>query len=541
MKNQKEGQIKHLDFLEKNIYKNKIITNNLNRIFIVMIIFIIGFFLVTIRLFDVMVLHFFYNRNKLSLSYTNYTHQKAPEILDRNGAILATYINTFSVYINPREINNIYEVSSKLSNLLKIDFLTIKEKIKSNKHKKFIWIAHHISPNLQKTIKILGIHGIYLINDKRRIYPYKNLTSHVVGYVNLDNKGMSGIEKFLSKNLKSYSSNSIKLSIDVQVQHVVREELIKSINKFSARAANAIVLNLYTGEILSMVSLPDYDPNYPEYNMQATFNRNTFGLYEPGSTYKIYNIAIALETKSANLNSLYDARFPLKINQFTIEDFKGKKKFLTLKEAFLYSSNIVNAKIALNFGASLQKDFLKKFGMFDSPNLEIQEISPPILPRVWRESTVATISYGYGTAVSPLQLIVGVGSIINNGIKIYPTLLKRNKTSKPLKHKDILVSKTTSKEIRKLMRLVVKEGTGKLADVNGYKIIGKTGTAYLSKNGRYSSENKVTTFVGSFNNYGILVMLDSPKPVKESSGYSTAGWNAAPTAGSIISKLIPLL
>jgi cell division protein FtsI (penicillin-binding protein 3) len=279
---------------------------------------------------------------------------------------------------------------------------------------------------------------------------------------------------------------------------------------------------------------------------------NTLGVYEPGSTFKILNTAIALESGKAKLDSTFDARFPIRIGRFTVDDFKGKYRVLSLTEAFIYSSNIAAIKIAQMFGMNTQKEYFEKFGLFKSVSLEIPEIGQPLVPARWSESGMMTMSYGYGISVTPLQSLRAVAAIVNNGVLVSPTLVslsgeEAEKRAAFFDAQPHVVSLKTSASIRDLMRMVVGEGTAKKADVAGYEVIGKTGTAYQSKGrtGYGALKSRTTSFIGAFPKdnpqYAIIVMLDDPKPSKETYGYATAGWNAAPTAGKIISRIAPAL
>jgi len=382
-----------------------------------------------------------------------------------------------------------------------------------------------------------------LQRDEHRVYPYGSLVSHVLGYCGIDNNGLAGVEKYFDEPL-SHEQNPLSLSIDVRAQHVVHDELAKSVVEFEAEGGSAMVMDVKTGEILAMVSLPDYDPNLPNQNqVGATFNRNTLGTYESGSIFKIFNTAIALETGTASLSSLYDATFPIKVGPFLIKDFKGKKRVMDVREVFIHSSNIGSAKMALQFGARVQRHFLEKFGLLKAPILELPEISTPLVPKVWRPVTTMTVAYGYGITASPLQSMVAVAGIVNDGWFRPATLLKRDPAALPEPVR-ILSSKTSAK-MRDLMRLVVTEGTARTANVSGYEVIGKTGSAHKQVGRGYAQKAKLTSFIGVFPKknprYIVLLFLDNPKPTKNTHGYATGGWNAAPTGGRIIARMAPLL
>ncbi len=474
------------------------------------------------------------------------------DILDRNGEIIATSVVTASCYADPSVILDINEASEILS---KMPGFPTKDKIKQklkDRNKHFVWISRHVAPKLQQDILDLGIPGIFFKKDYKRIYPQGELFSHVVGCTDIDGNGICGIEKKFNNELitNSISERNLRLSLDMRIQAIIHEELKNAVEKYKAIGGNAIVMNM-KGEIISMVSLPDFDPNnLRQEDVVSMFNRNTLGAYEPGSTFKILNISIALEKGTAKINSMFDATTPIRIGRFFIKDFKGKNRALSLAEAFVFSSNIAAVKISQTFGPSVQKEFMKKFGILDRVSLEIPEIGSPIVPSNWCEASSWTISYGYGVSVSPIQLLTAVSSIVNNGNKIHPTLIYgrsfNENSQQMMNHK--VVSNEVSSIVRELMRAVVKFGTAKKANVEGCEIFGKTGTAYkISKKGYGSDKNRarITTFLGGFpkNNpkYMIIVMLDDPKPIEGTYGYSTAGWNAAPTAGQILKRIVPLL
>lgn len=504
-------------------------------------LFLVLFMVIGVRLADVMLIR------SSSDSQLAEGQKKLPllasrgDIIDRNGEILATHLVTASVYANPKVILNPEEAAFKLSKLLTdVSYATLLKRLKSDKG--FIWITRHISPRVQDAINHLGIPGIYLQRDERRVYPFGRLVSHVLGYSGVDQEGLAGIEKYFDERLKK-NSEPLQLSLDVRVQHIVYDELLKGIAEFQAEGGNAMVMDLETGEVLSMVSFPDYDPNLPNQNaVSATFNRNTLGIYECGSTFKIFNTAIALNTGTAKLSSRYDATSPIHVGHQTIKDFKPQNRILDVQEVFVHSSNIGSAKMALHFGADTQKAYLKQFGMLSPASIELPEIGAPLVPKTWREVTTMTVAYGYGIAVSPLQAIAGFAGVIK-GTSIQPTLLRRTAADTPMGAR--VISEKTSQQIRHLMRLSVKEGTTRKADVPGYEVIGKTGSAHKNQRGGYHNQAKTTSFVGAFPKdnpkYIIVLFIDNPKPTKYTYGYATAGWTAAPIGGRIISRMAPFL
>lgn len=535
----------HLNSWQQIMHDKSVLEMARNRALVMGGVFCLAFIAISIRLFDVMVLHSSPRENaeENQIVAEQDTAHRA-NIVDRNGQIIATHLVTASVYANPKVIINAEEAALKLSKLMpELDYNTLLKKLQADKG--FTWIVRHIPPKLQHEVNRLGIPGVYLQKDQKRVYPHGNLVSHVLGYCGIDNVGLAGIEKQFDVRLRK-DDEPLELSIDVRVQHIVRDELIKAVQEFKADGANAMVMDVESGEILAMVSLPDYDPNLPNQNsVEATFNKNTLGIYESGSSFKIFNTAIALESGKAKLNSIYDASTPLKVGSRTITDFKGKFRPLEVREVFVYSSNIGSAKMALDFGSEVQRQYLGRFGLLSSPTLELPEIGAPLVPKTWGDATTITVSYGYGIAVSPLMLIDAVRTVISGTKYHNATLLKRDEQTLAEAEGQQIISAKTAAQIRDLMRLVITDGTAKKADVPGYEVIGKTGTAHRNNGKAGYNDSKRTMFVGAFPRsnpkYIMILFLDNPHPTKETYGYATGGWTAAPVSGRIMSRMAPLL
>jgi cell division protein FtsI (penicillin-binding protein 3) len=537
---------KHLSLWHQVMRDRNVLETAKNRSLVAGAAFCIAFLFVFGRLADVMILRSLWEPSDSAIPHAGVASIKAgsrADILDRNGEILATHLVTGSVYANPKVIINAQEAAAKLSGLIpELDYQSVLKKLSSGK-KGFVWIVRHISPKLQQEVNHLGIPGVYLQKDERRVYPYGALVSHVLGYCGIDNIGLAGVEKRFNESL--LNGNPLVLSIDMRVQHIVHDELSKSIQEFDAEGGSAMVMEVKTGQLLAMVSHPDYNPNLPNVNqVSATFNRNTLGTYESGSTFKIFNTAIALETGIASLSSRYDNSSPIRVGRFFIKDFRAPKVgLLNVQEVFMNSSNIGSAKMALQFGAAVQQKFMGKFGLLKPPTLEIPEIGTPLLPKVWRPETTMTVAYGYGISVIPLQLLNAVSGIINDGWFRPATLVKRDPESLPAPVR--ILSAKTSAKMRDLMRLVVTDGTARRADIPGYEVFGKTGSAHKLQGRGYADKAKVTSFIGGFPKsnpqYIVLLFLDNPKPTKQTHGFSTGGWNATPTAGRIIARMGPLL
>ena len=507
---------------------------------------IIVFLVILYRLADVMIISR-YGQIPPKIFSQEEIIQKV-DIVDRNGELLATSLITASCYADPSVVIDIEETANKLS---KIQEMPSAEKIKqklSDKNKHFVWIMRHVTPEIQEKVMDLGLPGIKFQKDYKRIYIHGNLFSHTIGYTDIDGTGICGLERQFSDELKQHGLSGKRLvtTLDLRLQSIVYEELSSAIKKYSAQGGNGILMKS-NGELLAIVSLPDYNPNDLKHvNIENMFNRNTLGVFEQGSILKILNVAIALDSGYAQPGSIFDATEPIRIGRFKITDFKGKHRPLTLTEAFVYSSNIASAKMAQMFGAKIQQEYMRKLGMLGIPEVEIPERGHAIVPTYWNDTTCMTVSYGYGLASTPLQTLTAVTSIVNDGIRVHPTLIQRASQHNSMEER--IVSRETSILVREMMRAVVCYGTGKKADIPGISIIGKTGTAYKLKGRGYGSDGnrqRITTFIGGFPKdkpqYMLLVSLDDPKATSETCGYATAGWNIAPTAHKIFERIIPIL
>ena len=463
------------------------------------------------------------------------------DILDRNGAILATSLPTVNLYANPDKVKNKVEAATKLSELIPdmlYEDILAKLKLKKN----FVYVKRNLSLAQKYQIYALGIEGLGFEDMEKRVYPHKNLFAHILGKTNVDNIGIAGLEKELNERLTT-SDLPLRLSIDAGVQDTIREKLSAAVAKFNAIGASAILMDVNTGEVLAMISLPDFDPNSSSVpNEKALFNFTTKGLYEPGSVLKIFNAAMGLESGKIKLADKFDATKPLKLRYNTIKDYRGENRWLDLQEILIYSSNIGSAQIALKVGKDTQRNFLKSLGLFDTvEGFEVTEKAHPSLPKRWGEETTATVAYGYGISVTPLHLISAFSAVVNGGIYHTPTLLKKD--NPPMGRK--VMSLNTSKKMRQLLRGVVVKGSGKRANVAGYEVAGKTGTAQKLVNGRYIDKKVMTSFMATFPvsnpKYALFLMMDEPKASKETFGFATSGWNTVPTAGEIITAIAPQL
>ena len=477
-----------------------------------------------------------------------------PDILDRNGEVLATDVRVPSLYAEPRRLIDIDEAAELLTaDLPDLDSAELRERLSSKRG--FVWLKRDITPEQQREIYRQGLPGIGFLNENKRDYPNGPEVSHVLGHVNIDNQGIAGIEKWLdgqglaALHLAGLATDRlqtpVQLAVDLRVQHALRDELVAARAKFHTIAAAGLVLNVRTGEIVAMDSEPDYDPNNPREALDPTrINRLTTGVYEMGSTFKAFTVAMALDSGKATLKSTFDAHSPLHYGKFDIHDFEPMQRALSVPEIFTYSSNIGAARIAMMMGIDAHRAFLKKMGQLDRLRTELPESAEPIVPKHWGELNTMTIAFGHGLSVAPLQAVMGVAALMNGGILIPPTFLKRSEADAQALGKRV-VKPETSAMMRYLMRLNVEKGTAAKADVPGYYIGGKTGTADKVVFGRYSKTKVLTDFMAVLPadqpRYLLLIMLDEPQALPETHGFKTSGWNAVPTGGAVVARIAPLL
>ena len=526
-----------------------------NRLRLVVLGFALCFAVISGRLVQLSLVRGYLNKGK-----TRVVHQARlprPEIVDRNGMLLATDLKVQSMFADPRKIIDVDEAVELITAVLpRLDSGKLRKKL-SNRKRRFVWIKREVSPTVKSELYDLGIPGVGFRKETLRVYPNGKLAAHVLGYVDVDSRGIAGIEKYLDDQGAIYTASlanpeknttfSAYLSIDGRVQHAMADELAKAVTYFKAKAAAGVVMNANTGEIVAMVSLPDYNPNDPLSAQNAkSINRVTTGVYELGSVIKPVTFAMALDNGAMTMDSKFDARQPLAVGKARIHDFHAQRRMLSVPEVFTYSSNIGTARMALAVGIEGHKAFLRKAGFFTKLRAELPEAARPIIPKRWGKLTTVTAAFGHGFAIQPLQGISVTAALVNGGMLIPPTFLKRGRAAS-LGLATRLIKPSTSKDIRYLFRLNAVKGTARKADklAAGYRIGGKTGTAEKVVNGRYNEDKRLNSFVGAFPmedpKYVILVMIDEPQPLKETFGYATSGWNAVPTAGKIIARVAPLL
>ena len=509
------------------------------------------------------------------------SHVHRATITDRNGQILAISLPLSNVFANPLELIDPKQATRKLTAILPT--LDADETIKRLSSKKqFVYIARDVPPEKELAINDLGIPGIYFDQSEKRHYPLGRVAAQIMGAVDIDDHGVAGVERSFNHRLET-DPQPLRLSLDVRVQAVVRAALADALLEFHAIGACAIVMDVRTGEVIAMVSLPDYDANlFDRATDTERFDRAVTGMYEPGSTFKLQTAAMALQEGVAHVWDKFSTA-PIHVGRFTITDMKTDHfaPWLALPAVLAYSSNPAAAHIALDVGARRQQDWLRRMGFFAKVPVELPEAGRPIIPSVrnWGVSTVMTVGFGHGVAESPLAIVRGTAATANGGTLVTPTLLARQESQDhdlrgqdtaslqqvaamipPAAGPDIeadgdaeivpqgpkLLSDGTSRLLCKLLRLVVTKGIGKNADVPGYFVGGKTGTAEkVGPHGHYLKHVNIAAFTGIFPmnspRYAVYAMLDSPVGNKATHGWTTAGWVAAPVVAKIVARIGPML
>jgi len=517
------------------------------RSFFVGICFAIGFCIVAIKAYNVVSSKYDdFAVDKLHYNSSSF-HRK--NIVDRNGQVLAVDLAISSIYANPKKILDAKEAVKKLKEVFPgLNSQTLYKDLTSKK-KSFVWIKRNATPKEVYAVNKLGLPGVMYENGHRRFYPHNNLLSHIIGYVGIDGMGLAGIEKNFDKQLiidEGIDSNdSLALSIDLRIQFIVYEELKAAFDEFKPIGAAAIVADVSNGEILSIVSLPDFNPHNPgKASSEQLFNRATHASQELGSVFKIVTMAMGIDNKTVNLASSYDVSEPIKYARFKLKDYHAKGGVQTIPQIFLNSSNIGTAKIAMDLGIDIQKKYLKKFGLFDPVSIEIPEKGQALYPSSskWGALSTMTISYGHGMMLTPIHFMRSFIGILNDGKMFELTLLLDGNKGK-ISTK--IIATDTADKIKKLLRLVVKEGTGKKAEAMGYIVGGKTVSAEKSIKGGYSKKANISSFVAAFPihepKYALFVILDEPKGNAATFGYATGGWTAAPVISKIITRMSAVL
>lgn len=508
-----------------------------NRLLVIGIVFLMAFVVVAGRLVD---LSLFADDATQRAAGASADHQRRGDIVDRRGIMLASSLPIASLFADPQEV---LDPEGTADGLLAVFPALSREQIlaKLLRDGRFVWLCRNLSPEQQYAINRLGLPGLGFEQEYRRVYPQGTAAAHVLGFTDIDGNGLAGVERWFDQSLSR--GDRLRLSIDLRVQQFVREELTIAIEEFRGIGGGGLVLDVNSGEVLAMVSMPDFDPNRPAVaDSDARFNRVAQGVFEMGSTFKLFTAAMALDSGTTSLQGGYDASRPIRVARFTIEDYKGQHRWLSLPEILVYSSNIGAAYMALDVGGGAQRKYLDGLGLLKASPVELPEVGAPLTPGRWRDINVMTIGFGHGIAVSPLNLASGVATVVNGGIHRPATLRFRGGT--PAEERPVL-SLETSEQMRALMRLIVVRGTGKKADAAGLRVGGKTGTAEKLSSGRYRGDSRLSSFVGAFPmdepRYVVLAFVDEPKGNAKTHNYATGGWVAAPVVGRIIERIAPLL
>lgn len=480
-----------------------------------------------------------------------------PPILDRNGLEMAVDIRVPSLFAEPRRIIDVEEAVTKLRTVLPdLEESWLRNRLSGDRG--FVWIKRELTPAIEEQVMRLGIPGIDFITESKRFYPAMNEASHVLGSTNVDNQGIAGIERHMDTEsiallqelglARGNALTPVELSIDMRVQHVMHDQLVDAMTRYQAIAAAGAMIDIYTGEIIALASVPDFNPNDPASALvKDTFNRITAGIFEPGSIFKTVTLAGALDSGAVRITDDFDARYGVRFGRYTISDFHGKHRILSLPEVYKYSSNIGTIRIMQAMGKDNYRAFLSRMKFDERVQFELPEMRVPSVPKELSEVGAATASFGHGLSVSPLHMLTAYAAFVNGGNYIAPTLYKRSVAeSEPLYER--VIQPQTSAYMRYLMRLNAISTGGSGSQMNkaaqGYRVGGKTGTAEKVVDGRYSS-SKVTNFFASafpLDNprYAMVIMVDEPKAENPQSG-TTAGWNAGSLTGRVVQRVAPML
>ncbi len=454
-----------------------------SRLVLLSAFFIIAYLVVAIRMFDLMVLQGMFwvdksiEQEKQAISTLAPKEMRRADIVDRNDTLLATSLKTSSLFADPKLIVDAQETARELSKLFPSQsYESYLDKLQ--KENRFVWLKRNLMPSEQNKVMLIGDPGLAFREEYQRIYPQGELLSHTIGYVSQDNKGLAGLERafqpLLSENKKEVN---LKTTLDVRLQHALRQEIQNTIETFSAKGGTGIIMDVNNGDVLAIVSLPDYDPNVKSaMTDNTTFNRATLGVYELGSVFKIFSTAALIETQKDALSMTFDAREPLKRGRHTIRDYHPENRVLTVPEVFMVSSNIGTALMGEAIGTDGLKAFYKKLGLFEKSKTVLPEVGSPLYPRPWRDINTLTASYGHGIAVSPLQLVTAFSTIVNGGYSVNPRFIlpKQEQESDTFETASVrIIDEKTSQIMRGLLRLVVTDGTARKADVVGYEVGGE--------------------------------------------------------------------
>jgi len=458
------------------------------------------------------------------------------DIVDRNGVLLATTLQVPSLFADPSLIDNKPYIAQQLSEILNIQ--NPLEKL--NRTGRFVWIKRGITPDQHYQVNALGSPGLAFRMETRRLYPQGAMASHLVGYSSVDGRGLAGIE--LEYNDRLFNQpDALRLSMDIRIQYALAKSLHQQMQNFEAKAAMGGVIDIETGEVIAAVSLPDFDPHHAGKAPDAhKFNRFATGVYEMGSTFKLFSTAAYIEETGKGFSTTFDAREPLQEGRFTINDFHAEKRILTLPEVFIYSSNIGSALMGRAIGDELMQHFYRDLGLLSPIETDFPALGKPLYPDPWRPVNTLTAAYGHGVAVSALHVLQATAAIVNGGVKPDLSFTMDHKADGTMIQNRV-ISAPTAHKMRQLLRLNAMDGSGKKADVPGYIVGGKTGTSEKIVRGEYRKDRLMSSFIGVFPahapRYAVLAVIDEPKGQRESHGYATGGWTAAPAVGQVIADI----
>lgn len=463
-----------------------------------------------------------------------------PELVDRNGALLAADLPMIALEVWGRDVWDPGETAAALARVLPtVDAVALTQRLATGQ---YVEVSSDLSPAERQAVFDLGLPGVRFASRTRRFYPQADLAAHIIGHEEPGRGGVMGLEKVVSDGgIVIDGDGPVRSTLDIRVQQILEEELAAGMVRFDAKAAWGGVIDVETGEILALASLPDFDPNAPG-AAEADFRRNraVYDRYELGSAFKAITAAAALDAGVAKETSTYDARGAFKVADRRISDFHGENRVLSLSEVVQHSSNIGIVQVAQDLGVEAQKNYLQKLGMFDALPISLAEKRGPELPRKWGPVESATVSYGHGISVTPLHLLAGYAAVVNGGVWRAPVFADRT----PQKTTRVFTPKTSA-VMRRILRRVISDGTASYAETPGYFPIGKTATADKPTAGGYNRRTRISSFVGAVPGYApryaVLISYDEPQPAEGTYGYATAGWNAAPTFASFVTRAAPLL
>lgn len=477
-----------------------------------------------------------------------------PDLVDRNGRLLASDVEVMSLYADPSLVLDRDEVSEKLARIFPdLDRTRVRELL-ADRTRRFVWLRRGLAPETAQRVHDLGLPGLSFRSELRRAYPGGELAGHLLGGVNVENRASAGIERHLDDqglietvvSATHSAARPVALSIDLGVQHSLEDVLLTAMSTYAAKGAAGLVLDVTTGEVIASASLPGVDPARPEAMLDtARLDRIAGGTYELGSIFKLVTVAEAIDAGRAKGETIIDVTRSLKSGRFEIKDPHPPGRPLTVTEVFTKSSNVGAAVLALEAGSHRQREFLSSLGLLAGGRTEAGAVAAPQLPARWEEIETITISYGHGLAVAPLQFAAAAAALVNGGELIEPTWLKRQPGVAVQRRR--VVAAETSAALAAMMRRNVVEagGTGRRADVPGYRVGGKTGTAEIAVGGRYAGDKVIASFLGAFPmeqpRYLTLVLLFEPSRTRASDGEITAGHTAAPVTARLIGRIAPQL